>query len=83
MGFVIPFYKRGNGGSESLIFLGSKYLLRVLGAMLSAGDRVVNEINTVLPLGSLHLASKCSKAKTRAFIGLILKLALNPTYNSS
>lgn len=58
-------------------------MLRVLGTMLSAGDRVVNEINTALPLGSLHLASKCNIAKAGVFIGLIRKLALKLVYNSS
>lgn len=58
-------------------------MLSVLGAMLSAGDRVVNETNTALPLGSLHLASKRNTAKAGVFIGLIRKLALKPMYNSS
>ena len=51
--------------------------------MLGAGDRVVNEINTALPLGRSHLASKGNIAKAGVFIGLIRKLALKPMYNSS
>ena len=51
--------------------------------MLGAGDRVVNEINTALPLGSSHLASKGNIAKAVVFIGLFRKLALKPMYNSS
>lgn len=63
MGFIVPFYRAGNGDSENLDFLGNKYLLRVLGTALSAGNRVVNEINTVLSLGNLQLANKCGIAK--------------------
>lgn len=83
VGFIIPFYRAGNGDSERLDFLGNKYLLRVLGTVLSAGDRVVNEINTVLSWGNSQLASNCGITKTRTSVGLILKHTLNPTQSSS
>lgn len=73
MGFTNPFYRAGHRDSESLDFLGNKYLLRLLGAVLSAGDRVINEINTVLSLGNLQLANTCGIANTRNSVGLILK----------
>lgn len=46
MVFIIPFYRAGNRDSESLDFLGNTYLLRLLGTVVSAGGRVVNEINS-------------------------------------